>query len=167
MVQWPQIVALVLSAIGVIVSAVAAITAASTARNQASLSRMIHQNQMTLSQRQLFLDIWPRLVSLAEIDPAKPVGPDVINAVNVLELVALCWEGGMVDADVIRRSFGEVYLRFHDNIMKVPNLGIPNKSGSDMIRENPSIGRLFKQLQEENHNRNVLSPVGGTSPISK
>lgn len=162
-----QLITLALSALGVVASSLAVIIAARTARSQADLTRLVHHDQMMLSQRQLFLDIWPRLVGLNEIDPAKPVGPDVINAVNVLELVALCWEGGMVDSGVIRRAFGEVFLRFYDNIMKVPNLGNPNKSGSDMIRENPSIGKLYKQLQEEAINRNALTPVGNAPQLTK
>jgi hypothetical protein len=69
--------------------------------------------------------------------------------------VALCWESQMVDSGVIKRAFGERYVHFYDEIMKVPNLVNPNKSGSDLIRYNPAIGRLFDELRRQRQSAGV------------
>ena len=161
---------LLLSALGLVISAIAVIVSALTARRQtksaleihkeqAELSRAMHREQVMLSQRQLFIDIWPKMEALNAIDLGNVVAPDVIRSVNVLELVALCWEGGMVDSDVIRRSFGTRYLELYEVITKVPNLRNPNFTGQDLLRANPAVGRLYDQLRREAQERGALSPV--------
>jgi hypothetical protein len=142
---------LVLAIVGVAISALAVIKSVTTAQK-------IHKEQMLLSRRQLFLEIWPRLEGLDNIDPANPVGVNVVKTVNVLELVGLCWEGEMVDADVIRRSFGESFLRMYDQVHAVTKLPI-GKSGPDLISENPAIGKLYEILKKEKHDRGAISPV--------
>jgi hypothetical protein len=150
---------LFLSALGVVASSFAVIAALRIANDQSKLTKTVHKNQMLLSQRQLFIQVWPLIEGLRAIDVDRPVGPDVIKAVNVLELVALCWESQMVDANVIKRAFGERYVHFYDEIMKVPNLGNPNKSGSDLIRENPAIGLLFDELRRQRQSAGVPPPL--------
>jgi hypothetical protein len=53
---------------------------------------------------------------LHRIDRDNPVKSDVLMVVNTLELVALCTEGGMVDSQVIRRTFQDVYLELYDQV---------------------------------------------------
>lgn len=162
---------LVLTAIGSIGSAAAVIVTAITARkqtaltaqineDQSKLTQTIHHEQTILSQRQLFLDIWPKMEALNVIDLKNVIAVDVIRTVNVLELVALCWEGGMVDADIIRRSFGTRYLELYEVIGKVPNLGNPNHAGTDLLRATPAVGRLYDQLRKEAQEHGALRPVG-------
>ncbi len=148
------------SVAGVIISAIAVVVSAVTAMKQVNLTASIHREQMTLSQRQLFLEIWPKMEALNIIDPASPVAVDVVRTANVLELVALCWEGGMVDSAVIRRSFGTRYIEYYENLQKVPKLTNPNLSGSDILRAVPAVGRLYDQLRKEQQEQNALRPVG-------
>jgi len=96
---------LLFAALGVSVAAVAVIVTGTHCWKAERACTEIHKEQMTLSQRQLFLDVWPKMEALSDINPASPVGPDVIRSVNVLELVALCWEGEMVDSQVISSVF--------------------------------------------------------------
>ncbi len=131
-----------------------------TREKQAELSAKMHADQLLLSQRQLFLEIWPKLSTLNDVDPAKAVAVDVINAVNVLELVGLCWEGGMVDSNVIRRSFGERFVAMYDRVHAVPKLPPSiGKSGADLINENPAIGKLYEVLRKELLERGALTPI--------
>jgi hypothetical protein len=134
---------LLLAIISAIIAGVAIVKSMTTAKD-------VHREQMLLSQRQLFITIWPKLAELSEINPARAVGVDVIKNVNVLELVALCWEGGMVDANVIRRAFGKQFVTMRDRIASVPMLPAPiNKTGQDLLNENPAIGKLYDVLKRE------------------
>jgi hypothetical protein len=144
---------LLLAIVSAIISAVAIIKSATTART-------IHREQTLLSQRQLFLEIWPKLSTLSDIDPAAPVAVDVINAVNVLELVGLCWEGEMVDANVIRRTFGMPFVTMYDKVHSMITLPAPiNKTGAQLLNENPAIGKLYATLKKEIQDANALAPI--------
>src|SRR5207248_889876 len=94
-----------IAAVGVVLSGIAIIVASKTSREQVNLTRDIHQQQQLLTQRQLLLPLWGYLGTIKDVNPAKPVWPDVLVAANTLELIALCVEGGMVDPAVIRRTF--------------------------------------------------------------
>ena len=153
--------AVVVAAIGAGIAGVAVLVSTLTSLRQIKLTAEIHREQMTLSQRQLFLEIWPKMEALNAIDPSKPIAPDVVRTVNVLELVAVCWEGEMVDSNVIRRSFGQRYVSLYETVQLVPNLGNPPLSGPDMLRACPAAGKLYDELRVELQNQNALNPVGG------
>lgn len=154
-----ELYSLISSSIAALGSIGAVFVAVSVAKEQGRLTRLVHENQMTLSQRQLFIEIWPKIESLNEINCKTPVAVDVVKAVNVLELVALCWESNMVDGAVLMRAFGERFVHFYDDIVKVPTLANPNKSGSDLIRENPAIGNLYDELRRLRQAAGVPEPL--------
>lgn len=56
---------------------------------------------------------------LTEINPNQPITPDVIKLVNTLELVALSCEGGLVDEQLIRRTFRDEFIRHYQTIKNV------------------------------------------------
>lgn len=160
---------LTISTLGLIASSIAVCLAAITAylqgrlaktihSEQASRSTQIHNEQMTLSQRQIFVDIWPRLADLSKINPASPVEPDVVKTINVLELVAVCCEGNMLDISVIRRTFRHRYLEFYETIGRVGEMST-GKSGQDLLRENPAIGKLYEKLKKEVHDADEMRPI--------
>ncbi len=71
----------------------------------------LQKKQMLLEQRQFLLPLWTQLQGLNEIDPQKPVWMDVIKAVNILELIAVSWEGQLIDENIIRRMYSHLYIR--------------------------------------------------------
>ena len=102
-----------------------------------------------MSQRQLLLPLWSYITNLNDIDPTKPIEADVLKTVNTLELVALCCEGGMIDAAVIKRTFKDVYLRLYDQIQALPILPGLKRSGPELLNQNPAAKAFYKELEEE------------------
>lgn len=123
----------------------------------AIIAWLVFQGQKKLSQRQLIIPLWKYLSNIREIDPEKPIASDVINLVNTLELVAICCEGGMVDEDVIRRTFSDGFIRHSDAILKInskiPGLG---KDGQTLFKENKSAYQFHKKLTDEYYSTNKL-----------
>lgn len=163
-----------ISGLGLIASACAVCVAAYTAYRQGKLTREIHtqqlkntreihEQQVKLSQRQMFIQIWPILSNLDNIDPQRLIEPSVVKTVNVLELVAVCCEGGMLDTDVIRRTFLDRFLEFYDVIKQVSKMTSTGKSGPDLLRENPAIGRLYTKLKEESEARAAIGGLGANA----
>ena len=74
----------------------------------------LHRKQMLLEQRQILLPLWEKLQKLNEIDPLNPVWRDVINAVNILELIAISWEGQLIDENLIRRMYSDLFIEFFE-----------------------------------------------------
>ena len=121
----------------------------------------LHRKQMLLEQRQFLLPLWENLQRLDDIDPAKPVWVDVIKAVNLLELVAVSWEGQLIDENIIRRMYSTLYIEFFQKIQecKSPPSGV-TKDGKQMLLASPATMKLYNQLIAEHADRNKLKPIG-------
>lgn len=143
-----------LGGIATLVSLFIANKAAMIAKDAIKTSEAVAKIQVALSQRQLLLPLWQYLSTLSQIDPGDPVWPDVLKAMNTLELVALCEESGAVDAQVIRRTFREQYIRLYESIAAIKEekpkdgkLGHP--SGQQLLRENRAARNFYDELDKE------------------
>jgi len=128
------------------------------AKDQGAISLKIHENETRLSQRQLLLPLWQYISTLDQINAQKPITPDILKVVNTLELVALTCEGGMVDAQVIKRTFSELYLKLYDQVDSVAMVPGMNLSGHDLLRQNPAAMAFYDELKREHMNRGKLTP---------
>ncbi len=95
-----------------------------------------------------------------DINPTSPVWPDVIRAVNVLELVAVSWEGELIDENIIRRIFAQRFIHLYRNIEECKNppseVGI---DGKQMLFECRAATQLYQQLSNEYINQDKLTPI--------
>ncbi|MGR5312560.1 DUF4760 domain-containing protein [Photobacterium damselae] len=124
----------------------------------AIIAWLVFQGQKKLSQRQLIIPLWKYLSNIREIDPEKPIASDVINLVNTLELVAICCEGGMVDEDVIRRTFSDGFIHHSDAILKInSNIQGLGKDGKTIFKENKSAYQFYRKLTDEYYSTNKLA----------
>jgi hypothetical protein len=117
-----------------------------------------------LLKRQLFLQLWPYISTLAIVnpDPAKVVEVDVLKAVNALELVAVCWEAEAVDRDLIRRSFGDTFIEFYEAIQKCTRL--PSRgSGESLLAQAPAIRHVYTTLLDERKERDKKASIPSLS----
>lgn len=115
------------------------------------VSYSTHQSQKLLSQRQLLVPLWSYISSLDDIDPTPGniITPSVIKAMNTLELIALCCEGGMIDPIIIRRTFRHNYLHIFDQIQRCGILPGTTKDGPKLISENRAAELLYIELKKE------------------
>ncbi|MCQ8181130.1 hypothetical protein NP603_08420 [Methylomonas sp. SURF-1] len=163
--------ATVLSAWGTIASAVVAIIGLGISvfihKNQKILTKQINDSQILLTtkindsqqllaQRQLIVPLWDYISDLNEIDPLQPVTPDIVKAVNTLELVALCCEGGMIDEKIIKRTFSDNYMSMYRAIEScniVPGL---SKSGKQLLLDSKATSLFYEKLKNEHLNSNAI-----------
>lgn len=144
----------------IIVEAIAESAAALAAVVAIGMSLHLHRRQLLLSRRQLLLPLWEHLKDLSRIDPASPVWPDVVRAVNTLELIAICWEGQLIDRDIVRRMYRDLYLEFYEEIQLCgqPPAQI-GKNGREMLRECPAATRLYGILHTESAESGTLAEM--------
>lgn len=120
-------------------------------------SVLIYRSQHRREQKVLIVPLWEHMSKICNIDPKNPCEPDVISAVNTMELIALCCEGGMVDEKVIKRTFREGYIETCDQIKGISNLKSRGISGEDLLKENKALFRFYVKLQEEENVRDKLN----------
>jgi hypothetical protein len=132
-------------------------TSEQISREQAALSLKIHENQKLLSQRQLLIPLWNHMSVLRHINPETPVETDVLRLVNTLELVAVSCEGGMVDTQVIKRIFRDLFMQFYEEILAIKMLPGRKISGTALLNENMAAMKFYKELKEEHINRDSLN----------
>lgn len=109
----------------------------------------IHENQKLLSQRQLLLPLWEYMSTLHKINHESPITTDIVKVVNTLELVALCCEGGMIDEQVIRRTFKEQFMEHFESIEKCSNVPGLNIDGKALLRQNRAASQFYRSLDNE------------------
>jgi hypothetical protein len=135
-------IAIIITGIGTALSAIAAIAAI-------IVTYRVHISQKLLAQRQLLLPLWDYISQLREINPQDPITPDVIKLVNTLELVALCCEGGLVDEQVIRRTFKEAFILHYLAIRKCGTLPGMNVNGEQLLMQNRAASTFFDNLYKD------------------
>ena len=120
----------------------------------------LQKKQMLLEQRQFLLPLWTQLQGLNELDPKNPVWTDVIKAVNILELIAISWEGQLIDENIIRRMYSQLYIEFYDNITECKNPPPSiSKDGKQMLYSSPAVMSLYQRLVTEHVDKGKLNPI--------
>lgn len=143
-------------------------------RAQQLLTKTIHteqkeiqKSQILLTQRQLIIPLWDTLASIKSFDLTNYHPNDPIKLANTLELVALCWEGELIDQQIIKRTFKDSYITLWELI------GACNKSdegyrlGREIQKENKAAAKLYRILLEEHENDGVISPLNLTATNNK
>jgi len=145
---WPA-----LEAIGTILAAIISAIAI-------YLTVQLSRKQILLEQRQLLLPLYDRVHLLNDINPDNPVWPDVIEAANVLELLAICWEGQLIDEGLIQIMYSDLYIHFYEKIelCKNPPQNVA-RNGRGMLQASPSTVNLYNLLLRERNKSRTLEPI--------
>lgn len=133
---------------------------------QEGLTRQLHEEQKLLAQRQMLIPIWEHLIQLHDIDPreGKTIWPNVTNAANTLELIALCEESGVMDASLVRRAFAGQYLYLYRTIEQCIHAPPGQETGPAMLDKNRAAKALFKKLEIEDLQRDAVTAIGVRKP---
>ena len=126
---------------------------------QQRLAEDMHQQQQKLNQRQLFLPVYEQFKEISDIDPDAPVWPDVIRAANFLELLGVCWEGNLIDREVLLRVYRERVIDLYEQIEKCLAAPKKNKTGKEVLEQNRAAVSLYQHLKQEDLERDKISPL--------
>lgn len=124
-------------------------------------SMQIHKRQQLLQQRQLILPLWEYMVGVNAIDPEKPVAEDVRRVINSLELVAVCWEAGIVDSEVLHRTFAQTFVDSCNQIERTGRVQIGTQvlTGAEILARTHAVANLHNQLKIKLPAANALTRV--------
>jgi hypothetical protein len=125
-------------------------------RETEALQERLRKDEASDSKRRFVIDLWDRISGTSDIDPQNPVGPDVRRALNAMELIAMCWEGNIVDHEMVERIFGKMYRNLYNQIRQCQSVPGSNGSGQYLLDENPTIIRVHRELEDMVSNRGKL-----------
>ena len=138
--------------VGIIVSVVSAIgtvVCAYIAHKSYKNARGANENSIEIAKRQQAIDFHSVWEGVNQIDPQKPIGPDVVKAINALERTASVWNHDIVHKVIILDSywtaFRTLYEAIHDCTTRVPGL---NRTGRELLRESPTIEVAYESMKK-------------------
>jgi hypothetical protein len=130
------------------------------ANQQQAFQAKLNETDRLYSQRAQLLPLWQYISQLNHIDPKKPVTPDIMRAVNALELVALCCEATIIDPAIVRRTFRQTYIELYEEIEQVGEVpGMNKKSGTTILRENPAAQKWYHEFKREIMTQDQIKPI--------
>jgi len=89
----------------------------------------LKRRDVIYERRRLFITgLWDKIISVKSINATNATADRVIELLNTLELVALCWENEIADRELIARGFGTPYCQMVDAIQ-----GIVKGKGYDRV----------------------------------
>jgi hypothetical protein len=167
--KWTDKVSAYSALVGAIVGALAAIAAALSAYYS---FRTVRQADATERERargakaERFSALWSEIedwkyLSDEELkDLASPVVAETVRRdINSMGKVGFWWETNLIDRDIVAQEIAELYVGLFDQISRVGYLAILKRSGQDLIQENPSARKLYKDLKEYLARRQTSSAV--------
>ena len=123
-------------------------------------AKQIFKEQLKFNRRQLFLSIFEQFEDMATIDCEKNEDEEIVKMINFLELLGICYEGQIVDKDMLFRVFGDLVIEQYRALEScTERLENHKKSGRDMLLECRSAAHLYKILIDEDNKRNLPSKI--------
>jgi uncharacterized membrane protein YccC len=126
------------------------------------LQDRISKTDRLLTQRAQLVPLWHYWSQVSHINPESPA--QIIDTVNTLELVALCWEAHIVDPEIIESTFADTFIEIYEEIDKCQDVELSDgvrKSGRQLLRENRATIRLYDELRKK---QTARGRVAGLSP---
>jgi len=114
-------------------------------RSAAAAEQSVTTN-IEMFKRERVVDLFESWEDIRNVDPSKPITPDVVRAVRALELTASLWNHDIVKKEIIHQSFWDDYKQLYDRLNQcgqVPQLG---KTGPELLTR-----RVRKAYKEMDH----------------
>ena len=121
-------------------------TSEEVGRQANKVQEWIHGNEATLQRRTSFFELWPHISKIDKTKPDEPIQAKVIESTNTLELAAICWEANVVDRELIKVSFMDVYIKTYDAISQISSRMPNGKTGPEILGDAPIIGKIYRVL---------------------
>jgi hypothetical protein len=80
----------------------------------------LKQRDIQIDKRKLFITtLWDKLTAVRGLNATNVTQERLLEVLNTLELVAVCWDADIVDRDLVVRAFGASYNERVDEIKRI------------------------------------------------
>lgn len=148
---------LLVAIVSVIIAVIAIVRTGFHAKSQRDLQQKLSDDEKVTANRRFFTVLWDKMTELNYINPQSPIGPDVRKAVNTLEAVAMCWQAGIIDKQMVVISFGKLFEELYNQINQIALVPGINKSGHELLTQNRAVPLVHKEIQDELNKQGRIS----------
>lgn len=130
------------------------------AQQQSLISK--EQNKLTnlqikLTQRQLLVPLWEYIGNLQRLEEGsnKASWNKVIETANNLELLAISWDGGLIDGALLEGTLRDNFIERWEEILKYTTTISDNNGnehtfkGEDLVKYNMAAHNKYEQLKQQ------------------
>ena len=141
-----------------LVSIVALIASASAIFISWRTTTKLKKQDITIDKRKLFITaLWDRLTAVRGLNSTNVTRERILEVLNTLELVALCWDEDIVDRTLVARAFGASYNERVDEIKRIVlgkdyDQNAINSLGADgptYLRLYPNVERVGIKIKQQ------------------
>ncbi len=139
--RW-NVIAAIVSALGTVAAAIAAFWSFKSAK-QAE----------TTAKAQRLSDLWPEMDKLRYLSDEEvmklneqAVADIVLSNVNAMEKLGLWWHADLIDRTIMAHELGTGFLDLYRQIIGLGKLEKLNRTGAELIAENPFVTELYLEL---------------------
>lgn len=136
-------------------------------QESARLQQQLTNEARKLENRRFVTTVlWDKMTSLNDINPVKPIGPDVRRALNLLESISMCWQADIVDKEMIVMSFGATFDELYQKIERI--IAVPEKAdgsgrgGYELLNRNRAIAVVRKEIVDQLNEQGKLTSLQST-----
>ncbi|MCP4368183.1 MAG: hypothetical protein GY797_08780 [Deltaproteobacteria bacterium] len=126
-------------------AAIASVGISITSLIMAARASIVNKNMF---RRQSVVDLHMAWQNLRDINPKKPVTPDVVKAVSTLNLTASLWLHDVVDRNILCQSYYPEFKTLYESLEQC-NVEVPetNKKGRDFLTH--EVKRAYSQMSKQ------------------
>lgn len=116
---------------------------------------------LNMFKRQSVVDLHLAWRGVNEVDPKNLVTPDIINALNALDLTSSIWNHDIMDKDILIQSYWRDFRDLYDTLNGCNEL-VPGKKSTcrALLLENPAIATAYESMKQAVTSLTVTSKFG-------
>lgn len=114
-------------------------------------SQKSNRTSIEIARRDKIIELHNSWRDVKDINPTAPIGPDVLAALNALDLTASMWNHDGIDKEIIMQSYWDPFRDLYDKLINMTNL-IPGKNQTPKDSVKPSIKKAYKEMESRELN---------------
>jgi hypothetical protein len=138
----------------VVIALVSAAIAYSSWKSQEKLSR-------NMFKRAGVIDLHNAWANVNDVDPSNLITPDVVKAVNALNLTSALWLHDIIEREILHQSYWESFKNLYDKMER--STAVPpgiRKSLNELL--SPPIRRSYREMDDWDQQKRAVSTKIGS-----
>jgi hypothetical protein len=100
-----------------------------------------------IARRQGVIELYKAWEGVNDIDPTKPITPDIVKAANATSLTASLWNHDVIEKQILLQSYWPAYKDIYDSLSKMDGL-IPGKKVSGRSLLSSEITKVYEEMKK-------------------
>jgi len=100
-----------------------------------------------IARRQGVIELYKAWEGVNDVDPNKPITPDIVKAANAISLTASLWNHDVIEKQILFQSYWPSYKDIYDSLNKMDQL-IPGKKVTGRSLLSSEITKVYEEMKK-------------------